>query len=73
MRLTNNPPAVAEDASNWSPDGKELVFAMKGSIWRLKLGESTAYELTTGAGYASEPAWSPDGRWIVYTALSENS
>jgi TolB protein len=62
-QITNGP-----NFPDWSPDGKELVFAMKGSIWRLKLGESTAHELTTGPGYASQPAWSPDGRWIVYTS-----
>src|SRR5690349_20486553 len=52
----------------WSPDGKQIAFAMKGSIWRIKLGESTAHELTIDQGYASQPAWSPDGRWMVYTS-----
>src|SRR5215472_3612938 len=55
----------------WSPDGKELAFAMKGSIWRVKLGEPVAYELTSERSYDSHPAWSPDGRWIVYTAESD--
>jgi Tol biopolymer transport system component len=41
---------------------------MKGSIWRLKLGEATAYELNTSRGYPSQPAWSPDGRWMAYTS-----
>ena len=52
----------------WSPDGKEIAFAMKGSIWRIRLGETTAHELVAEQGYASQPAWSPDGRWIVYTS-----
>ncbi len=62
-QITNGPNFPA-----WSPDGRELAFAMKGSIWRLRLGETTAQELTSGAGYASQPAWSPDGRWIAYTS-----
>jgi dipeptidyl aminopeptidase/acylaminoacyl peptidase len=64
-QITNGP-----NFPTWSPDGKELAFAMKGSIWRLRLGETTAHELVAEEGYASQPAWSPDGRWIVYTSDS---
>jgi Tol biopolymer transport system component len=62
-QITNGPNFPA-----WSPDSKTIAFSMKGSIWRLKLGEKTAYELTVDKGYASQPAWSPDGRWVVYTS-----
>ena len=62
-QITNGP-----NFPTWSPDGKQIAFAMKGSIWRIQLGEGTAYELTTGASYDSQPTWSPDGKWIVYTA-----
>ncbi len=63
-------PAVA--STPWrpafSPDGKELAFAMSGSIWKIRIGEMTAYELTANATYDSSPVWSPDGRWIAYSA-----
>ncbi len=51
----------------WSPDGRQIAFSMAGSIWKIRVGETVAYELTANPGYDSSPVWSPDGRWIVYT------
>ncbi|MEO7651361.1 MAG: CehA/McbA family metallohydrolase, partial [Bryobacteraceae bacterium] len=56
----------------WSPDGKELAFGMSGSLWKIRLGDTTAYELTAGSTYDSSPSWSPDGRFIVYTGEDAN-
>lgn len=53
---------------SWSPDGKSLAFAMHGSIWTIRIGESTAREVAYAREYLSSPEWSPDGNWIVYTA-----
>lgn len=52
----------------FSPDGESIVFSMSGSIWKIRIGETTAYELTAGATYDSSPVFSPDGKKIVYTA-----
>ncbi len=53
---------------SWSPDGKWLAFAMDGSIWKARIGESIAYEIVYAREYLSSPEWSPDGKWLVYTA-----
>ncbi|MCB9383169.1 MAG: CehA/McbA family metallohydrolase [Bryobacterales bacterium] len=52
----------------FSPDGEWIVFSMAGSIWKIRIGETTAYELTAGSTYDSSPVFSPDGSKIVYTA-----
>ena len=52
----------------FSPDGEWIAFSMAGSIWKIRIGEDVAYQLTANATYDSSPIWSPDGRWIVYTA-----
>ncbi len=70
------PPAPSSTpwAPAWSSDGTAIAVGMSGSIWSISvdLGAESepgvATELTRGAFYHSSPAWSPDGRWMVYTA-----
>lgn len=52
--------------ATWSPDGAALIYAMRGSLWRQRIGDSIAEQLTTGPGYAYQPDWSPDGSRVVY-------
>lgn len=62
-QLTSGPSSVA-----WSPDAKEVVYSMGGSLWRQRLGSKRAVELTAGPGYDYEPDWSPDGKSVVYVS-----
>jgi TolB protein len=57
-------------AATWSPDGKELIYSMQGSLWRQRVGSTTATQITSGHTYDFQPDWSPDGRSVVYAAYN---
>ncbi|MCC6930249.1 MAG: CehA/McbA family metallohydrolase [Gemmatimonadaceae bacterium] len=61
-QLTSTPSAAA-----WSPDGRDLVYSMRGTLWRQRVGDDRAVQLTDGGGYDYQPDWSPDGAWIVFS------
>ncbi|MEX1196289.1 MAG: CehA/McbA family metallohydrolase [Pseudohongiellaceae bacterium] len=41
---------------------------MSGSIWKIDPDTEVAHEVTYNERYHSEPEWSPDGKWIIYTS-----
>jgi Tol biopolymer transport system component len=57
----------------WSPDGRELVYAMQGSLWRQEVGSTTARQITDGPGYHHQPDWSPDGRTIAFASYHDDA
>ncbi len=67
-QATSGPGSVA-----WSPDGRELVYSMQGTLWRQQPGSTVAEQLTAGDGYDYQPDWSPDGRFIVYASYIHDS
>ncbi len=67
-QLTGGPSSVA-----FSPDSKEVVYSMAGSLWRQRLDSTTAVQITDGPGYDYQPDWSPDGRSIVYTSYRHDA
>jgi len=64
------PPAPSSTpwAPAWSPDGRWLVAAIQGSLWKVDPRTGVAGEITYNRKYHSSPDWSPDAKWIVYTA-----
>jgi len=67
-QLTSGPSSVA-----WSPDSRELVYSMAGSLWRQKIDTKVAQQLTDGPGYDYQPDWSPDGRNVVYCSYQKDA
>jgi Tol biopolymer transport system component len=60
-------------AADWSPDGREVVVSMQGSLWRHRLGSRATQQLTSGPGYDYQPDWSPDGRFIAYASYRDDA
>ena len=67
-QLTSGPSNVA-----WSPDSREVVYSMAGSLWRQKIDSKTAQQLTDGPRYDYQPDWSPDGKHVVYVSYQNDA
>lgn len=67
-QVTSGPSAVT-----WSPDGKEVIYSMQGSLWRQRIDSDEATQLTDGPGYDHQPDWSPDGRYVAYVSYERDA
>lgn len=55
-----------------SPDEKTLVFNAVGYLWKKELPNGTPQRITKGTAFEFEPAFSPDGREIVYVTWEDD-
>lgn len=56
--------ADASDSLGWSPDSRKIVFSRHHKVIVLNIETGDRNVIADG----SEPAWSPDGRWISFTS-----
>jgi Tol biopolymer transport system component len=52
-----------------SPDNKRVAFASGTGIWTLDLERKTKTRITFDQQVVQEPAWSPDGKTLIFSAL----
>ncbi len=73
---------VEDRAESWSPDGTRIAWSRTrggrteynwSDIHVANADGSNAKQLTTDVGRATSPTWSPDGKWIAFYALDEQS
>lgn len=68
-QLTTGP-----SSATFLPDGDTLVYSMGGSLWRQRLGDDTATELTHAArAYDYQPDAARDGRSVVFARYDGNA
>jgi serine/threonine-protein kinase len=70
-RLTQSP--NLQMAGAWTPDGRTLIYAevdpqTRWDIWTLEVPDRTPRPLLNSPLDEAQPALSPDGRWLAYSA-----
>jgi hypothetical protein len=56
-----------------SPDGREIVFDLQGTLWKMPVTGGKATALSDELGDIRQPAWSPDGKNIVFQSYCDGN
>lgn len=56
-----------------SPDGEAVVFQALGRLYRMELPDGEPQRLTAGDDFELSPAFSTDGRWMVFAAWNDET
>jgi TolB protein len=72
-QLTSGGVNAEDESPTWSPDGSKIAFARGNNIvpdvWVMNSDATGLTRLTFSELGASDPAWSPDGKQLVYTEV----
>lgn len=56
-----------------SPDGTTIVFGYKGDLYTVGRQGGKAWQITSNDSYDSDPMWTTDGKYIVFSSYREGS
>lgn len=75
MRQLTNFPGI-RGRSDWSADGQSIVTysgpAWNREVYIMNADGSNARQLTPSGGNSQGPSFSPDGKWVAFTAYFDN-
>ena len=75
LRQVSNLPAI-RGRSDWSADGQSIVTysgpAWKREVYIMNADGSNARQLTPSGGNSQGPSFSPDGKWVAFTAYFDH-
>jgi Tol biopolymer transport system component len=57
----------------WSPDGRTLCYADDRNLWLVEIQAGHPRQLTTDNAVDFAPAWSKDGRFVIFTSYREET
>jgi Tol biopolymer transport system component len=58
--------AVGGFEPTWSPDGTRIAFTRNANIWVMRADGTHQIQLTGSEGNDNAPAWSPNGRYVLF-------